>query len=86
MTGLDDARVNRAHRHLKYAFALHGAEEMTGTAQGLGLGEQVKVFAQRIDPVREIVMERNPARIGMACGRQAKPVLNLPLLPVDGGN
>jgi hypothetical protein len=29
MTGLNDAGVNRTHRHLKYAFALHWAKEVT---------------------------------------------------------
>src|SRR5688572_19358269 len=77
MTWLNNARVNRAYGHLKYTFALHRAEDMTGTQQGPGFGEQVKVLAQRIDPVREIVMQCNPAGIGMARGCQAKPVLNL---------
>src|SRR5262245_47716531 len=86
MTGLDDASVNRTYWHLKNAFALHWAEEVAGTSQRLRFGEQVKVLTQRIDTVREIVMQCNPPGIGMPRGRQAKPVLNLPLLPVDCGN
>ena len=65
MTGLNDAGVNRTHRHLKYAFALHRAKDVTRTSQRLGLGEEVKVLAKRIHPVGEIIVQCHPAWIRM---------------------
>jgi len=32
-----------------------------------------------------VIVQRNAPRVGMPCGFQSKPVLDLALLPVDGG-
>ena len=46
---LDDARVNRADRHLEHAFAFDLAELVPHASEWRELRAQVEVFAERID-------------------------------------
>ena len=84
MAGLDDAGVNRAHRNPKDAFAERGTIDVLFAFERRQHGVDGKVFAQRMH-VGPVVVQGDAARVGMALGLDAEPVLNLALLPVDGG-
>ena len=81
VAGLDDAGVHRPHRHLEDAFAGHraeGVERALGTRGTLVVG---KVLAQRVH-VGPVVVQRDPAGVGVAFGDEAEHVLHLALEPV----
>ena len=85
MARLDDARVDRADRHLEHAFAFDRAEFVAHAAEGRQLGARVEVLAQRPN-VRPVVVQDAAGRVGMADELDAEQILDLALLPVDGVN
>src|SRR5260370_33366155 len=82
MTGLDGSSMTRPHRHLKDAFTQSGPVDVAFSLERRQYCLKRKVLAQRMN-IRPVVMEGDPARIGMSSGLQAKPILNFSLLPVD---
>ena len=84
MAGLDDAGVHGAHGNLEHAFAQRRPVDVPLAFEGRQDLSQRKVLAQRMH-VRPVVVQRHAARIGVAGGFEAEPVLDLALLPVHGG-
>src|SRR5450756_2507989 len=46
---------------------------------------RVELLAQRVHTLRPVVVQHQPARVGMALGRQPQQILNLTLVPVGCG-
>src|ERR1017187_4663016 len=84
MPGLDDAGVDRAYGNLEDALAQGGAIDVALAFEGRQDLAQGKAFEQGMD-VGPVVVERDAPWIGMTGGFEAEPVLDLALLPVDGG-
>src|SRR5271157_5889702 len=84
MAGLDDAGMDGAYGNLEDALAQGGAIDVALAFEGRQDLAQRKTLEQGMD-VGPVVVERDPPRIGMTRGFEAEPVLDLALLPVDGG-
>ena len=82
---LDDAGMDRADGNMKDALAVRGAIDVLLPFKGRQNRVDGEVFPQRMN-LRPVVVQGDAARVGMALGRDSKPILNLALLPVDGGN
>ena len=85
VAGLDDARVDRAHRYLEDTFAFDLAEFVPRPIEGRELRAQFKILAQRVN-FRPIVVQNAAARVGMAEQFDAEQILDFTLLPVDRVN
>src|SRR5258708_14378375 len=81
MARLDDARMNRPDRHLEHSFALNVAELMPLADKSRKHRFQIKIFTQRMH-FGPVIVQRAPARVGMADKFQAEKVLHLALLPI----
>ena len=84
MAGLDDSGMNRPHGHLKDAFTQSGPVDVAFSLERRQHGLERKVLAQGMN-IGPIVMQGDPARIGVSDGLQAKPILDFALLPVHRG-
>ena len=82
MARLDHAGVHGSHRHLEHALAGDGPERVTlAGARGTGaVGREV--LSERPRAVGPVVVERDARRVGVAVGRQAEEVHDLPFEPV----
>src|SRR5258708_2484 len=83
MTGFDDSGMNRPYRHLKDAFAQSWPVDVAFSLERRQYCLKRKILAQRMN-IWPVVMQSDPARIGVPGGLQAKPVLDFALLPVHG--
>ena len=83
VAGLDDAGMNRADRNLEDALSVSGPVDVPLAFKRRQHGVERKILAQRMH-VGPVIVERHAARIRMADGFEAEPILNLALLPVDG--
>src|ERR1035441_4831890 len=84
MPGLDDAGMDGAHGNLEDALAQGGAIDVALAFEGGQDLAQRKALEQGMD-VGPVVVERDAPWIGMTGGFEAEPILDLALLPVDGG-
>ena len=83
MAGFNDARVDRTHRDLKDTFAFDLAEFVAFARERSQDRPQVEILTKRID-FWPIIVERAPARVGMAFEFEAEEVLDFALLPIGG--
>ncbi len=82
VAGLDDAGMNRADGNLEDAFAVGRPVDVPLAFKRGQHRFERKALAHRMH-VGPVIVERNAARIRMPNGFEAKPILNLALLPVD---
>ena len=86
VAGLDDAGVDRAHRHLEHALALDDqVRELLGRLHRRALAG-VEALAQRVEALRPAVVHDERPRVGVAGEHDAEQVLRLALVPVGGGD
>jgi hypothetical protein len=85
VAGLDDAGVDRPHRHVEDPLAGHRAEgvERAGGPRHLPVVEEV--LAQCPLPLGPVVVKADPGGVGVTLGDEAERVHHLALEPVGGG-
>src|SRR5436190_13909208 len=84
MAGFDNPSVYGANRHLENPFTLDTAKLVTLALKGWQFGFEIKVLSQWVD-FGPVIVQRTPAWIRVPFKFEPEQILNLALLPIDGG-
>jgi len=82
---LDDAGMDRAHGDLEDTFAQGGPIDMPFPFKRWKHSVDRKVLAQGVH-IGPVVVQGDAPGIRVPLRHQSEPILNLTLLPIDGGN